>query len=157
MKILEAMHEVQKVEIEKRYEGRKVVDAIFKIYPTKNFICMMIENNKATKRTNEVIIDADGKPLIEPMPSDCASRSEYHHSKMEYELNKGKHVSAINTHASTNSRAESRSTMDQKKDLSIDHTQKHITVNEMHKKGLLSALLAAWPLAGILSIFRSFW
>lgn len=91
-KIIEAMHEVERVEIEKKYEGRKIIDAIFKIYPTKDFISMMIENNKATKRTNEVIIDGEGNPLIEPMQSDFESSSEYQNAKREYEINKGKHL-----------------------------------------------------------------
>lgn len=91
-KIIEAMHEVERVEIEKKYEGRKIMGAIFKIYPTKDFISIMIENNKATKRTNEVIIDGEGNPLIEPMQSDFESSSEYQNAKREYEINKGKHL-----------------------------------------------------------------
>ena len=91
-KIIEAMHEIERVEIEKRFEGRKLVDAIFKIYPTKDFISMMIENNKATKRTSEVIIDGEGNPLIEPMQSDFKSSSEYQNAKREYKINKGKHL-----------------------------------------------------------------
>ena len=90
-KIIEAMHEVERVEIEKKYEGRKIIDAIFKIYPTKDFISMMIENNKATKRTNEVIINGEGKPLVEPMQSDFGSSSEYQNAKREYDIKKGKH------------------------------------------------------------------
>ena len=91
-KIIKAMHEVERIEIEKKYEGRKIIDAIFKIYPTKEFIGTMIENNKATKRANEVIIDGEGNPLIEPMQSDFESSSEYQNAKREYEINKGKHL-----------------------------------------------------------------
>lgn len=91
-KIIETLHEVERVEIEKKFEGRRLIDAIFKIYPTKEFISIMIENNKAKKRTNEVIIDGEGNPLIEPMQSDFESNSEYLNAKREYEINKGKHL-----------------------------------------------------------------
>ena len=91
-KIIETLHEVERVEIEKKFEGRRLIDAIFKIYPTKEFISIMIENNKAKKRTSEVIIDGEGNPLIEPMQSDFESSSEYQNAKREYEINKGKHL-----------------------------------------------------------------
>lgn len=91
-KIIESLHEVERVEIEKKYDGRKIIDAIFKIYPTKDFTSIMIENNKATKRTKEMIIDGDGIPLIEPMQSDFESSPEFQKAKREYDINKGKHL-----------------------------------------------------------------
>ncbi len=91
-KIIENLHEVERVEVEKKYEGRKIVDAVFKIFPTKDFTSIMIENNKATKRTKEMIIDGEGIPIIEPMQSDFGSNSEFQKAKREYDINKGKHL-----------------------------------------------------------------
>ena len=91
-KIIRAMHEVERLVVEKKYEGRKVVDAIFNIYPTKEFISMMIENNKATKRKNEVIIDREGSLLIEPMQSDFVISAEFQKAKREYDISKGKEL-----------------------------------------------------------------
>ena len=91
-KIIGAMHEVERLVVEKKYEGRKIVDAIFNIYPTKEFISMMIENNKATKRKNEVIIDREGSLLIEPMQSDFVISAEFQKAKREYDISKGKEL-----------------------------------------------------------------
>lgn len=91
-KIIESMHEVEKIEIQKKYSGRKIIDAIFKIYPTKNFIEIMIENNQATKRTNEAIKDKNGTLLIEPMQSDFENSTEYKKAKNQYNIKKSKQI-----------------------------------------------------------------
>ncbi|GFO77871.1 hypothetical protein BPLS_P6583 [Bathymodiolus platifrons methanotrophic gill symbiont] len=88
--ILEKMHEVKRVEVDKKFEGRKLVDAILHIYATSEFSSMMIENNKMTKRTKEAILDQEGSPLIEPMQVDYSSSAEFHKAKREYEIKKGK-------------------------------------------------------------------
>lgn len=89
--ILEKMHEVDKVVVDKKFEGRKIVDAILHIYPTTEFVGIMIENNKATKRTKTPLLDEEsGKPLVEPMRSDFHSSSEYQRAKHEYDVKKGK-------------------------------------------------------------------
>ena len=89
--ILEKMHEVERVVVEKKLDGRKIIDAILHIYPTSEFVSTMIENNKATKRTKAPLLDEEsGKPLIEPMRSDFSSSSEYQRAKHEYEVKMGK-------------------------------------------------------------------
>jgi len=89
-KIINGLHEVEKVEVKKIVEGRKIVDAIFYIYPTKEFVSIMIENNKATKIKQNVTLDENGKPLIEPMQSDFHSNSGFIKAKRDYEVKKGK-------------------------------------------------------------------
>ncbi len=89
-KIIENLHEVEIVEVEKKYQGRKIIDAIFNIYPTKDFISIMIENNKITKRTKDPILDDSGKPLIKPIQTDFKSNAEFMKSKREYDIKKGK-------------------------------------------------------------------
>jgi hypothetical protein len=88
--ILEKMHEVERVDIDKKFEGRKLIDAILHIHATSEFSSMMIENNKMTKRTKEAILDQEGSPLIEPMQADYSSSAEFHKAKREYEIKKGK-------------------------------------------------------------------
>ncbi|SEH90292.1 conserved hypothetical protein [Bathymodiolus azoricus thioautotrophic gill symbiont] len=53
VRILEKMQEVEKIEVEKKYSGKKLENAIFKIYPSKEFVSVMINNNKLTKRTKD--------------------------------------------------------------------------------------------------------
>ena len=91
-KIIESFHEVEKVDIERVFEGRNLIDAIFKIYPTNDFISIMIENNKATKRTKEAFTDEMDTLLIEPMQSDFVSNAEFQKSKREYDIRKGKEL-----------------------------------------------------------------
>lgn len=68
VKIVESMHEVEKVVVEKKYNGKKITDAILHIYPSSVFIETMIENNKLSRRVKEPLITHDQKALIEPIP-----------------------------------------------------------------------------------------
>ena len=77
VKIIESMHEVEKVVVDKKYDGRKIVDAILNIYPSDRFINTMIENNKLTKRTNNAFFDNNASLLIEPIRSDFATEAEF--------------------------------------------------------------------------------
>lgn len=88
--ILEKMHEVERVIVEKKKEGRKIVDANLYIYPTKEFVDTMFQNHKATNRTKTPLLDEAGKPILEPMKSDFSTNSEYQKAKHEYEVKKGK-------------------------------------------------------------------
>ncbi len=88
--LLVKMPEVDMVEVEKKYQGRRIVDAILHIYPTDKFIDIMIANNIATKRTKEAIFDNDNKPIIEPMQTDFESSAKYQQAKREYKIKKGK-------------------------------------------------------------------
>ena len=91
-KIIESFHEVEKVDIERVFEGRNLIDAIFKIYPTNDFISIIIENNKATKRTKEAFTDEMDTLLIEPMQSDFVSNAAFQKEKREYDIRKGKEL-----------------------------------------------------------------
>ena len=71
--IIESMHEVEKVVVDKKLDGRKIVDAILHIYPSDSFIETMIENNKLTKRAKNAFIDSQNKLLVEPQRSDYAT------------------------------------------------------------------------------------
>ena len=86
--IIQKMHEVEKIEVEKKFEGRKITDAILHIYPTASFIQTMIENNKVTKRTQEVFPDEHGKILVNPMRSDFDSDTDYKEAKRYYDVQK---------------------------------------------------------------------
>ena len=91
-KIIESMHEIEKVVVDKKYEGRKIIDAIFYIYPKQEFISMIIENNKAKKRTETAFLGEDDSLIIEPMKSDFISSSDFQKEKREYDIKKGKHL-----------------------------------------------------------------
>ena len=84
--ILKKMHEVEKVIIDKKFDGKKIIDAILYIYPTSEFIKIIIENNKATKRTKSPSLDKNGKPIIEPMRSDFETNFRYNNAKHEYNI-----------------------------------------------------------------------
>ncbi|QUI62498.1 hypothetical protein GSF04_08205 [Pseudoalteromonas sp. A22] len=84
-KLLEAMPEISKVEIKKKYEGRKIIDAILNIYPSKQFISTMIENNQLTKRTEKAFI-ADESVKVEPMAFEYDSSATFHREKTAYNI-----------------------------------------------------------------------
>lgn len=73
VKIIESMHEVKEVVVDRRFDGRKIVDAILHIHPSDSFIETMIENNKLTKRANDTFIDSDKRLQVEPLRSDYAT------------------------------------------------------------------------------------
>lgn len=68
VKIVESMHEVEKVVVDKMYNGKKITDAILHIYPSPTFIETMIENNKLSRRAKEPLLIDDNTALIEPIP-----------------------------------------------------------------------------------------
>ena len=55
VKLVSSLDEVERVEVDKKYDGRKIIDAILHIYPTEDFISEMIENNKLRSRVNKYI------------------------------------------------------------------------------------------------------
>ena len=67
VKIIEGMHEIDRVVVDKKYNGKKITDAILHIYPSSTFISTMIENNKLTRRVKEPLIIDDQNALIEPI------------------------------------------------------------------------------------------
>lgn len=86
------MHEVSKVEIEKRFNGRKLTDAILHIYPSESFVNTMITNNRLTKRTQEVMLTKENTLLIEPIASEFSSEREYQQHKKAYFIEKQKQL-----------------------------------------------------------------
>lgn len=90
VKELEKLEEVELFETEKVYDGRKLIDAKFKIYASESFISSIIENNKLSKRTKTELVDGEGIPMIEPLPSDYPTTAEYRKAKSHYEVEKGK-------------------------------------------------------------------
>jgi len=89
--ILNKMHEIDKVIVDKKFEGRKIVDAILHIYPTLHFVSTMIENNTVTKRTRSSFLDqGSGKLFVEPIRSDYSSSFEYERARHDYDIKKGK-------------------------------------------------------------------
>lgn len=88
--LLEGLSEVEYVLMETKKEGRKVVDAVYQIAPSDQFIDSIIEANRLNRRAKDAIISADGSTaLIEPLESDFKSRRDYERAKREYDTKKG--------------------------------------------------------------------
>lgn len=90
--LLEKMHEVEKVEVDKRMEGRTLVDAILFIHGTEEFTSMMIENNKLTARTKKPVIGEEGVVLVEPVKAQFPSNADYQKAKRQFEVQRGKSI-----------------------------------------------------------------
>lgn len=91
--ILEGLSEVEYVLMEPKKEGRKIVDAIYHIAPSAQFVNSIIENNKLNRRAkNAIISHEDNSVLIEPLESDFQSHREYEKAKREYDIKKGKYL-----------------------------------------------------------------
>lgn len=86
------MHEVSHVEVEKKLQGRKILDAILHIHPSDSFIQTMIANNRLTKRTQDALILDDHTALIEPLPSDYDNERDYRKAQDAYRVARGKHL-----------------------------------------------------------------
>jgi hypothetical protein len=90
--LLKSMPEIEKFEVNLKKEGNSIIDAVFKIYPTKEFVSKIIENNKVTKRTKDVLFDEQGKPLIEPIQTDYSNSTEFQKARKKYNVEKGKAI-----------------------------------------------------------------
>ena len=88
-KLLESMPEISDVVIEKKFDGRKIVDAILHIHPSQDFINTMIENNQLTKRTEKAFL-VDDTLMIEPLASESDSNGDYIRKKTAYDIARGK-------------------------------------------------------------------
>ena len=88
-KLLESMPEISEVVIEKKFDGRKIVDAILHIHPSQDFINTMIENNQLTKRTEKAFL-VDDTLMIEPLASESDSNGDYIRKKTAYDIARGK-------------------------------------------------------------------
>lgn len=88
--LLEGLSEVEYVLMETKKEGRKVVDAVFQIAPSDQFIDSIIEANKLNRRAKDALVSPDGENvLIEPLESDFQNRRDYEKAKREYDTKKG--------------------------------------------------------------------
>lgn len=96
VRILEKMQEVEKIEVEKKYSGKKLENATFKIYPSKEFVSVMINNNKLTKRTkdNEYVLENKKDIFVKPLKSEFNTELEYKEAKQKYEQKKIKKIQA---------------------------------------------------------------
>lgn len=89
-KLIESMHEVEKVEVTPVKEGRRIIDARFDIFPSATFINTMIRNNTLKNKIDHHTIDNTGNPLIEPVRSQFSSNSAYEKALHEYKVAKGR-------------------------------------------------------------------
>ncbi|MCP4089891.1 MAG: hypothetical protein GY746_08860 [Gammaproteobacteria bacterium] len=65
--------------------GRKVmVDALLKIYPSKDFVSQVIRANAHTKRLEGAMQGEGGLPLLEPRRSDFKTPQEYEKARRDY-------------------------------------------------------------------------
>lgn len=92
VKIVESMHEVEKVVVEKKYNGKKITDAILHIYPSSTFINTMIESNKLWRRVKEPLMIDDHTALIEPIPWEFETEREYQKARTDYYVARWKHL-----------------------------------------------------------------
>jgi len=89
--LLEKMHEVDRVVLEKKYEGRKLIGAIVHIFASDSFIQTMIDNNALTKRTaTPLLVEETGEIMLEPVRSQYPSSSEYQKAMSVYKVEQGK-------------------------------------------------------------------
>lgn len=92
VKIIEGMQEIDRVVVDKKYSGKKIIDAILHIYPSSFFIETMIENNKLTRRVKEPLIIDEKNALIEPIPWEFETEREYQKARQDYYVAKWKHL-----------------------------------------------------------------
>lgn len=95
-KIINELPEVEKVEVERIKDGRKIVDAKFHISPSEEFIQEMIENNILTKRKEKAVVDENKELLIQPIRADFDSETEYEKALYDYKVKYGKHLHKTN-------------------------------------------------------------
>ena len=90
-KLLESVVEIDRVEVEKKMEGRKFIEAYFSIYPSSYFVSTMIDNNKRTKRIENLLIDnTSWEVLLEPLERDFISSPEFKKAHTNYLMKKTK-------------------------------------------------------------------
>ncbi len=79
------MPEIREIVVEKRFDGRKIVDAILHIHLSQDFINTMIENNQLTKRTERAFMLNDNL-MIEPLANEAESNGDYIRKKTAYDI-----------------------------------------------------------------------
>ena len=66
--LLESLPEVDHVDVIQKKEGKKIVDAVYHIFPSESFISSIIEANQLNKRAKNALIDRESEQvLIEPL------------------------------------------------------------------------------------------
>jgi len=89
--LLESLTEVERVEVLPKKDGRKIIGAVFHIFPSASFVQSMIEANKLNKRAKNALISNDEEHvLIEPMEHEYPSKTEYLKAKQTFDIAKGK-------------------------------------------------------------------
>ena len=95
-RVLNKMNEVENVEVEKTYNGKKLEDAIFKIHPSKEFVSLVIHNNRLTKRAQEeeYIMGNNEDVIVSPLRFEYGTELDYQQAKQEYSNKKIEKVKA---------------------------------------------------------------
>jgi hypothetical protein len=89
--LLESLPEVDHVDVIQKKEGKKIVDAVYHIFPSESFVTSMIESNTLNKRAKTALVDREGEQvLIEPLERDFSTRRAYEEAKRDYDVRKGK-------------------------------------------------------------------
>lgn len=89
--LLESLPEVDHVDVIQKKEGKKIVDAVYHIFPSESFVTSMIESNTLNKRAKTALVDREGEQvLIEPLERDFPTRRAYEEAKRDYDVRKGK-------------------------------------------------------------------
>jgi hypothetical protein len=89
--LLESLPEVDHVDVIQKKEGKKIVDAVYHIFPSESFVTSMIESNTLNKRAKTALVDREGEQvLIEPLERDFPTRRAYEEAKRDYDVCKGK-------------------------------------------------------------------
>lgn len=89
--LLQSLPEVDHVDVIQKKEGKKIVDAVYHIFPSESFISSIIEANQLNKRAKNALIDREGEQvLIEPLEREYPNRRAFEEAKRDYDVRKGK-------------------------------------------------------------------
>jgi hypothetical protein len=93
--LLKSLPEVDHVDVIQKKEGRKIVDAVYHIFPSESFISSIIEANQLNKRAKTALVDHEsGQVLIEPLERDFPTHRAFEEAKRDYDVRKGKNLFA---------------------------------------------------------------
>lgn len=87
---LESLDIVGHIRVESEYRinpetGRKIlIDALLKIFPSKDFVSQVIKANAHNKRIESAMVDENGLPLLEPRRTDFKTPQDFEKARREY-------------------------------------------------------------------------
>lgn len=89
--LLESLPEVDHVDVIQKKEGKRIVGAVYHIFPSESFISSIIEANQLNKRAKNALIDRESEQvLIEPLEREYPNRRAFEEAKRDYDVRKGK-------------------------------------------------------------------